>query len=39
MIGGEYLLGHGDWNRSIWKYDLIRETWTYETRYDINILM
>ncbi|XP_021917113.1 kelch-like protein 29 isoform X2 [Zootermopsis nevadensis] len=31
MIGGEYLLGYGNWNQSIWKYDLIREMWNFET--------
>ncbi|KAJ9578774.1 hypothetical protein L9F63_004982 [Diploptera punctata] len=31
IIGGELLLGHGNWNCSIWKYDLITESWTYET--------
>ncbi|XP_069689017.1 kelch-like protein 38 isoform X1 [Periplaneta americana] len=31
MIGGEYLLGYGNWNKSIWKYDVIREVWKYET--------
>lgn len=33
MIGGEYLLDYGNWNQSIWKYDVIRETWNFETRY------
>jgi hypothetical protein len=33
MIGGEYLLGYSKWNQSIWKYDVIREMWNFETRY------
>jgi hypothetical protein len=33
MIGGEYLLGCGKWNQSIWKYDVIKEMWNFETRY------
>jgi len=37
MIGGEYLLGYGNWQQSIWKYDVIREMWNFETRYYIHI--
>jgi len=37
MIGGEYLLGYGNWQQSIWKYDVIREMWNFETRYCIHI--
>lgn len=33
VVGGEYFLGHGDWNRSVWKYNVWSETWTFETRY------
>jgi hypothetical protein len=33
MIGGEYLLGYSKWNQSVWKYDVIREMWNFETRY------
>jgi hypothetical protein len=36
MIGGEYLLGYGNWNQSIWKYDVIREMWNFETRYHMH---
>lgn len=32
MIGGEYLLGYGNWHQSVWKYDVIREIWNFETR-------
>lgn len=31
VIGGEYLLGYGNWHQSIWKYDVIREMWNFET--------
>ncbi|XP_033608877.1 uncharacterized protein LOC111868261 isoform X2 [Cryptotermes secundus] len=31
MIGGEYLLGYGNWHQSVWKYDVIREMWNFET--------
>ncbi|PSN54654.1 hypothetical protein C0J52_01082 [Blattella germanica] len=31
IIGGEHLVGYGNWNLSVWKYDIIRETWHYET--------
>jgi hypothetical protein len=35
IIGGEYLLGYGNWCQSIWKYDVIREMWNFETRYSM----
>lgn len=31
VIGGEYLLGYGNWNKSVWKYNVWSETWTFET--------
>ncbi|XP_049814572.1 kelch-like protein 38 isoform X1 [Schistocerca nitens] len=31
IIGGEYFMGHANWNKSIWKYDIFKEDWTYET--------
>ncbi|XP_054261491.1 kelch repeat and BTB domain-containing protein 3-like isoform X2 [Macrosteles quadrilineatus] len=31
VIGGEYMMGHGDWNTSVWSYDTWRETWEFET--------
>ncbi|KAE8746421.1 hypothetical protein FOCC_FOCC006916 [Frankliniella occidentalis] len=31
VIGGEYLLGYGNWNKSVWKYNVWSETWSFET--------
>ncbi|XP_068081135.1 kelch-like protein 7 isoform X1 [Anabrus simplex] len=31
VIGGEYLLGYGNWNNTIWKYNIWKEEWIYET--------
>lgn len=31
VIGGEYMMGYGDWNTSVWVYDTWTETWTFET--------
>jgi len=31
VTGGEYMMGQGDWNSSIWFYDTWRETWEFET--------
>lgn len=31
VIGGEYMMGYGDWNTSVWVYDTWKETWTFET--------
>nr|CAD7393060.1 unnamed protein product [Timema cristinae] len=31
VTGGEYLLGHSNWNRSVWRYNVLREEWGFET--------
>ncbi|XP_039277767.1 kelch-like protein 6 [Nilaparvata lugens] len=31
VVGGEYLMGYGAHNTSVWVYDIWRETWTFET--------
>ncbi|KAK7864722.1 hypothetical protein R5R35_013610 [Gryllus longicercus] len=31
VIGGEYLLGYGRWNCSVWKYSMWQDQWTCET--------
>ncbi|XP_034239153.1 kelch-like protein 12 isoform X2 [Thrips palmi] len=31
VVGGEYLIGYGDWNRSVLKYNAWSESWTFET--------
>ncbi|XP_063221248.1 kelch-like protein 40 [Bacillus rossius redtenbacheri] len=31
ITGGEFLLGHGSWNRTVWRYSLLSESWGYET--------
>uniref|UniRef100_A0A1B6EGB5 BTB domain-containing protein n=4 Tax=Clastoptera arizonana TaxID=38151 RepID=A0A1B6EGB5_9HEMI len=31
IMGGEYMMGYGTWNTSIWKYDTLRGTWEFET--------
>ncbi|KAK5650628.1 hypothetical protein RI129_001657 [Pyrocoelia pectoralis] len=27
LLGGEYFLGKGNWNKNVWVYDTIRENW------------
>ncbi|RZF41395.1 hypothetical protein LSTR_LSTR000109 [Laodelphax striatellus] len=31
VLGGEYLMGYGAHNTSVWVYDIWRETWSFET--------
>ncbi|XP_031334096.1 uncharacterized protein LOC116164107 isoform X2 [Photinus pyralis] len=31
LLGGEYFLGKGNWNKNVWAYDIIRESWERKT--------
>ena len=35
VIGGEFILGRSNWNKSIWKYDIITSRWEHITSMEI----